>query len=84
MSEYFSWGLFDVNLNVDKAIITEAKIYSDTLHPEIVEHLMASLKNVPYNKDAVETKLIEMGPREWKNEISDPSLLRMGNEGLFE
>jgi GTP-binding protein len=34
--------------------------------------------------NAVETKLIEMGPREWKNEISDPSLLRMGNEGLFE
>ncbi len=60
MSEYFSWGLFDVNLNVAKAVIIDAKIYSDTLHPEIVEHLMASLKNVPYNKDAVDTKLIEL------------------------
>lgn len=54
MSEYFSWGLVEVYLEVEKAMIKEAKIYSDSLHPELIELIMASLKNVAYNKSAIE------------------------------
>jgi lipoate-protein ligase A len=51
MSERFAWGTMDVHLDVHKAIIEKAQIFSDSLHPEMIELLMASLKNIPYTKD---------------------------------
>jgi lipoate-protein ligase A len=50
MTEYFAWGLVDVHLNAEKGTITEIKIFSDSLHPEMIELLMASLTGIPYNK----------------------------------
>ena len=50
MSEYFSWGLIEVYLEVEKALINKAQIYSDSLHPDLIEVIMASLNQVPYNQ----------------------------------
>lgn len=52
MSEYFVWGSIDVHLDVHKAIVEKAQIFSDSLHPEMIEQLMASLENIPYTKEA--------------------------------
>ena len=52
MTEYFSWGLIEVHLDVQKGIVEKAQIFSDSLHPEMIEHLMASLQNIPYTKEA--------------------------------
>jgi lipoate-protein ligase A len=60
MSEYFAWGLVEVYLEVEKATIVNVKIFSDSLHPELIELIMASLKNVAYNKSAIENVVIEL------------------------
>jgi len=52
MSERFDWGGVEVQLNVHKAVVVNAQIFSDSLHPEMIEQLMASLKNISYTKDA--------------------------------
>lgn len=57
ISEYFSWGLVEVYMNVEKAIVKECNIYSDSLHPEMIEVMMASLNNITYNKSSFENKL---------------------------
>jgi lipoate-protein ligase A len=57
MSEYFNWGLVEVHLNVTKAQIDQIKIFSDSLHPELIELLMASLDKVSYNRTAVKIAL---------------------------
>ena len=52
MSERFTWGTVDVYLDVHKAVVEKAQIFSDSLHPEMIEQLMASLENISYTKDA--------------------------------
>lgn len=52
MSERFGWGSVEVYLDVHKAVVEKAQIFSDSLHPEMIELLMASLNNVPYTKEA--------------------------------
>ena len=52
MSERFTWGSIDVHLDVQKAIVERAQIFSDSLHPEMIELLMASLQNISYTKEA--------------------------------
>lgn len=51
MSERFAWGSIDVHLDVHKAVVEKAQIYSDSLHPEMIELLMASLENISYTKE---------------------------------
>lgn len=50
MTERFSWGLMEVHLDVHKAEVVDCQIFSDSLHPEMIEEIMATLKNTPYNK----------------------------------
>lgn len=57
MSERFSWGSMDVHLDVEHAVIKKAQIFSDSLHPEMIEVLMASLCNIPYTKEALKKTL---------------------------
>ena len=52
MSEYFTWGMIEVHLNAEKGIVTEVKIFSDSLHPEMIEMLMTSLTGISYNKSS--------------------------------
>ena len=58
MSERFDWGSIDVHMDVQKGIVEKTQIFSDSLHPEMVEQLMASLQNISYTKEAF-TKSIE-------------------------
>jgi lipoate-protein ligase A len=42
----------EVHFDVHKAFVQRAQIFSDSLHPEMIEQLMASLEKIPYTKDA--------------------------------
>lgn len=57
MTERFTWGLIDVHLDVHKATVEKAIIYSDSLHPEMIEELMASLVNISYTKEAFQVAI---------------------------
>ncbi len=52
MTERFDWGLMEVHLDVHKAVVEKVQIFSDSLHPEMIEQLMASLTKIPYTRDA--------------------------------
>ena len=52
MSERFDWGTMEVHLEVTKAFVEKSQIFSDSLHPEMIEQLMASLTNIPYTREA--------------------------------
>lgn len=52
MAERFDWGLVEVHLDVHKAFVEKAQIFSDSLHPEMIEQLMASLSKIPYTREA--------------------------------
>lgn len=57
MTERFTWGLIEVHLDVHKAFVEKSQIYSDSLHPEMIEQLMASLTKIPYTKEAFKTAI---------------------------
>lgn len=52
MTERFDWGMVEVHLDVHKAVVEKAQIFSDSLHPEMIEQLMASLNKIPYTREA--------------------------------
>jgi len=54
MEERFSWGGIEVHIDSHKGLITEAKIYSDSLHPDMVDRLTRSLIGKFYTPDGVE------------------------------
>ncbi|MFP4266850.1 MAG: lipoate--protein ligase [Spirochaetaceae bacterium] len=57
MVERFDWGRMELFINTNRGEITEVRIYSDTLMPELVEHLMEDLKNIPYEGGAIQTQI---------------------------
>lgn len=60
MSERFDWGLVEVHLDVHKAVVEKSQIFSDSLHPEMIEHLMASLNKIPYTKEAFQKAITDV------------------------
>lgn len=75
MTERFNWGLVEVHLDVHKAKICACKIFSDALHPEMIEEMMASLANISYTKQAINDALINKAQQfsmysEYINEFS--------------
>lgn len=60
MTERFNWGLVEVHLDVHKAFVEKAQIFSDSLHPEMIEQLMASLINIPYTKGAFQEAILKV------------------------
>ncbi|MFO7848358.1 MAG: lipoate protein ligase C-terminal domain-containing protein, partial [Spirochaetia bacterium] len=55
--ERFDWGRMELFINTRRGQITEVKVYSDTLMPELVEHLMEDLKDIPYDGKTIEKRL---------------------------
>lgn len=57
IAERFEWGRMEVFIDTSGGIITETKIYSDSLVPEMVAQLMLDLNEIPYSAAAVKTAL---------------------------
>ncbi len=51
--EQFSFGSMEVFLNSHKGVITEIKIFSDGLHPEMIEYLNRAFLGISYHPEAV-------------------------------
>ncbi len=58
--EKLSFGLFEVHLDVHNAIMKNVKIFTDAIHPEMIEILMDGLKNLPYRNSPVREKILEL------------------------
>jgi lipoate-protein ligase A len=54
MEERFSWGGIEVHMDSHKGLITQSKIYSDSLHPEMIDCLTQSLVGQSYTPKGVE------------------------------
>jgi len=53
MEEKFTWGHMDVNLDTHKGKVTNVKIFSDGLHPEMIEYLMEDLTGRDYTPESI-------------------------------
>ncbi|NBB91386.1 MAG: lipoate--protein ligase [Spirochaetes bacterium] len=51
MNERFDWGEMDVHLETKRGHISEIAVFSDTLHPEMVEYLEQHMVGLKYEKD---------------------------------
>ncbi|HEY8269752.1 MAG TPA: lipoate--protein ligase [Pseudobdellovibrionaceae bacterium] len=55
MDEYLSLGFFDVHFKVDEGYITDLKIFTDCLYPQLIEDLTEALKRQAYCGDSIRT-----------------------------
>ena len=53
----FDWGLIDLHMDVQQAVITEVVIFSDALNVELIEVLKELLTGIKYHKDDIKAKL---------------------------
>lgn len=53
----FDWGIIDLHMDVQQAVITEVVIFSDALNVELIELLKETLTGIKYNRNEVNTKL---------------------------
>ncbi|OBT14798.1 lipoate--protein ligase [Vibrio sp. UCD-FRSSP16_10] len=53
LDERFVWGGVELYFNVEKAHITEAKIFTDSLDPECLIYLSQQLQGTPYQADPI-------------------------------
>ena len=60
MSTRFDWGGMDVHMDVHHAKIEKIQIFSDSLHPEMVEKLMEGLTRIAYDKASIANALLEI------------------------
>lgn len=56
-STKFDWGEIDAGLSLRKAIITEAKIYSDAMNPQLIEDMALVLANSPLQPGSISERL---------------------------
>ncbi len=58
--ERFSWGGVEVHINSNKGIMEEVTIFSDCLHPPLIESFMESLRGIPYQAQSVNEVMNEL------------------------
>ncbi|MCO4792612.1 MAG: lipoate--protein ligase [Bacteriovoracaceae bacterium] len=54
MVERFDWGEMDVHIDSHKGLIEQCQIFSDTLHPQLVESLAALFPGRSYTKETID------------------------------
>lgn len=56
----FDWGIIDLHMDVQQAVITDVVIFSDALNVELIDLLKQTLTGTKYNRSEVKTKLAEL------------------------
>ena len=56
----FDWGIIDLHLDVDQAVIKEAVIFSDALNVELIEGLKQALTGIKYTLNSVQSALDDL------------------------
>lgn len=77
LEEYFSWGSIDIHLDVKEGRIHTVEIFSDSLFPDFIEKLKATLQNIPYDSKAAQAALntLQLSLPDFAKEIEDVKLL---------
>lgn len=57
--EKFEWGYIDVHVDSHKGLIKDIKIFSDSLHPEMIELLMTNLTGKTYDEAGIRAGIKE-------------------------
>lgn len=57
LEERFTWGGIEAHIDSHKGLITDCKIYSDSLHPEMIEYVTKALVGKQYSPKGVEEAL---------------------------
>jgi len=53
MENRFEWGTMQVHIDSKKGIITSVKIFSDSLHPNMVQDLQSNLLGTTYDQEGI-------------------------------
>jgi len=56
----FDWGIIDLHMDVQQAVITDVVIFSDALNVELIDLLKQTLMGTKYNRSEVKAKLAEL------------------------
>ncbi|MFZ4715056.1 MAG: lipoate--protein ligase [Bacteriovoracaceae bacterium] len=60
LEEKFEWGFMDVHIDAQKGKMEQVKIFSDSLHPQMVELMMENLKGKNYDAAGVKSAIDEI------------------------
>ena len=58
LSTRFDWGVIDVHLDAQKGLVTGARIFSDSLLPDMIDTVTERLQNVSYRGAAMRDRLL--------------------------
>lgn len=69
----FDWGIIDLHMDVQQAVITDVVIFSDALNIELIDLLKETLTGVKYNKHEIQDALAELAKAqpELATQVSD-------------
>jgi len=68
----FDWGLVDVHLDTRKGHVVAARVFSDTLHPDMIDLVMERLPGTPYRgADLRERLRAEAGGQPYATELAE-------------
>ncbi len=68
----FDWGLVDVHLNSARGVITDARVFSDSLRPDMIERVGEVLVGAPYRGEEIAARLRKMAAgQEYAGEVDE-------------
>ncbi len=50
----FEWGMVDVHLVVNNAVVEQAKLYTDAMHPDWLDQFAEALVDLPYSVESID------------------------------
>lgn len=73
METRFEWGIIDLHIDVNQAVINEVEIFSDALDVKLIEAIKNSLLNTVYHIGSISEKLEQLIAQngQWQGAIND-------------
>jgi lipoate-protein ligase A len=68
----FDWGLIDVHLDTRKGHVSRAQVFSDTLHPDMIDLVSEHLPGTPYRGPDIQARLVAVADGQpWAAELRE-------------
>lgn len=75
----FDWGIMDVHINSKDGLISEVKIYSDSLFPNMVDDISASLLGVKYLDGPITQALHKLAQEKYTGSDCEKYITQFGD-----
>lgn len=59
LTEYLSWGCFQIFIDAEKAQMNRVEVYSDALYPDVIHDLQTALVGKAFRRDGIEAAVQE-------------------------